>query len=332
MQDPKRTFKTRRRFLSLTLFGSLSAFFPRSLQAKERPVRPDSTPGPVLLSTWKFGLKANQKGLEVLANGGTALDAVEQGVRVIEADPQNTTVGIGGNPDRSGQVTLDASIMDWTGNAGSVCYLQDILHPVSVARKIMEETPHVMLAGQGAREFALEQGFQKVRLLTPNAKKLWKEWKESAAFKPIINIENHDTIGMLALDEQGRLSGACTTSGLAYKLNGRVGDSPIIGAGLFVDNEVGGAVATGLGEAVLKTLGSFLIVETMRRGASPQEACEYAIRRIIEKVPGHSGFQVGFLALNRQGEVGACALHKDFSYCRSDHSANQLHQAPHLLP
>ncbi|MFM1932659.1 MAG: hypothetical protein RL226_1962, partial [Bacteroidota bacterium] len=221
-------------------------------------------------------------------------------------------------------------IMDHTGNAGSVCFLQNILHPISVARKVMDDTPHVMLAGEGARQFALAQGFEEVDLLTPASRAAWEKWKEEAQYKPIINIENHDTIGLIAMDKSGNLSGSCTTSGLAYKMHGRVGDSPIIGAGLFVDNEVGAAVATGLGELVMKTLGSFLIVELMRQGASPQEACEEGIRRIVSR-QDVKDMQVGYLAVSASGEVGAFAIHPGFNYSLHKDGKNVLIDAPSLL-
>ena len=217
--------------------------------------------------------------MEVLQAGGNALDAVEQGCMIEEANEKGQSVGKGGLPDRDGNVTLDACIMDKQGNCGSVVYLQNITHAVSVARKVMEDTPHVMLAGEGAKQFAISKGFQPEDLLTEASKKAWKEWKVKSEYKPIINIENHDTIGMLAIDKNGDISGACTTSGLAYKMGGRVGDSPIIGSGLFVDNEIGACVATGLGEEVVKTVGSFLVVELMRQGKLPQEACEEAISK-----------------------------------------------------
>jgi N4-(beta-N-acetylglucosaminyl)-L-asparaginase len=218
-------------------------------------------------------------------------------------------------PDRDGNVTLDACIMDDKGNYGSVLGVKNIKHVISVARKVMEETPHVMLVGDGAEQFAVAQGFERENLLTEQSKKAWEKWKEKSEYKPIINIENHDTIGMLALDKEGNISGACTTSGLAYKMAGRVGDSPIIGGGLFVDNEIGGAAATGLGEEVLKTVGSFLIVELMRQGKTPQAACEEAIGRIVKK-PGknYKDFQVGYIAVNKQGESGAYSIHEWFSY------------------
>ena len=278
---------------------------------------------PVVISTWNHGLAANEAAWTVLSKGGRALDAVEIGVRVTEADPTGSSVGIGGFPDRDGKVTLDACIMDENGECGSVAFLQHIKHPISVARMVMEKTPHVMLVGEGALEFALDNGFTKENLLTPEAEKAWKEWLKKAEYKPIINIENHDTIGMVALDEAGNLSGACTTSGLAWKMHGRVGDSPIIGAGLYVDNEAGAATATGMGEAVIKVVGAHLIVELMRQGHSPQEACEVAVRR-ISKQKNAKDIQIGFLALGKNGEVGAYSLQPGFNYAVHDTEGNNM--------
>lgn len=287
---------------------------------------------PIVISTWNFGIAANHDAWKVLSAGGAAVDAVEKGVQVPEADPNNTTVGYGGMPDRDGKVTLDACIMDEKGNCGAVAALEHIMHPISVARMVMEKTPHVMLAGDGALQFALENGFEKINLLTPSSEKAWKEWLKTAKYEPVMNIENksydkiapkklpgnqynHDTIGMLALDVNGNMSGACTTSGMAFKLHGRVGDSPIIGAGLYVDNEIGGATATGVGEEVIRNVGSFLVVELMRQGYSPQEACKEAVMRIIRKKPETTkNIQVGFLALNKKGEYGAFAIQKGFSF------------------
>jgi N4-(beta-N-acetylglucosaminyl)-L-asparaginase len=290
---------------------------------------------PIVISTWDFGIAANAAAWEVLRNNGRALDAVEKGVHVPEADVKNQSVGYGGLPDRDGKVTLDACIMDEFGNCGSVAALQHILHPISVARKVMEKTPHVMLVGDGALQFALEQGFKRTNLLTAEAEKAWKEWLKKAEYKPVINIENrnfsprklpgneynHDTIGMLAMDAKGNLSGACTTSGMAYKMHGRVGDSPIIGAGLYVDNEIGGATSTGVGEEVIRNVGSFLVVELMRQGYPPEEACKEAVMRIIKKKPETAKeIQVGFLALNKKGQYGAYAIQKGFSFavCNKD--------------
>lgn len=280
---------------------------------------------PVVVSTWNHGLPANAQAWKVLNSGGKAIDAVEQGVRIPEADPEVMTVGYGGYPDREGKVTLDACIMDETQNCGSVAFLQNIKHPISVARKVMDETPHVMLVGEGALQFAKSQGFKEENLLTPKAEKAWREWLVSSEYKPIINIENHDTIGMLALDQHGDLSGACTTSGAAFKMHGRVGDSPIIGSGLYVDNEVGAATATGMGELMMKTVGCHSVVEIMRQGASPQEACKEAVERIARKLPDYRQFQVGFLALNKQGEYGAYCIQPGFNYAVKSQTEERMY-------
>jgi len=275
---------------------------------------------PIVISTWNHGLLANEAAWEILVKGGYSLDAVEAGVRIPEADPAVITVGYGGIPDASGKVTLDACIMDEKGRAGSVACLEHIIHPISVARLVMEKTPHVMLAGKGALEFALDNGFKKENLLTAKMKEEWKKWKKKKReFSTKINIENqpmenHDTIGMLAIDKNGRISGACTTSGMGYKMPGRVGDSPIIGAGLFVDGEIGGAAATGTGELVMKTLGSFLVVEMMRGGMTPSEACEQAVKRIAKKIPDYKNHQVGFIAINNLGEYGSFCIQPGFNF------------------
>jgi N4-(beta-N-acetylglucosaminyl)-L-asparaginase len=282
---------------------------------------------PLVIATWHVE-EATAKAWEVLQAGGTAIDAVEQGCMVEEANEKGQSVGKGGLPDREGHVTLDACIMDKHGNCGSVVYLQNITHAVSVARKVMEDTPHVMLAGKGAEQFAYEQGFKKENLLTEASKKAWEDWKIKSEYKPVINIENHDTIGMLAIDKNGDISGACTTSGLAYKMAGRVGDSPIIGSGLFVDNEIGACVATGLGEEVVKTVGSFLVVELMRQGKSPQEACEEAISRIVNKPnSNYKDFQVGYIAVNKQGETGSFSIHQWFSMTKYQDGVNEQIQS-----
>lgn len=267
-----------------------------------------------IISTWNHGIQANEAAWEVMKNGGASIDAVEAGVRVPESDSTNTSVGLGGMPDRDGNVTLDACIMDPSGNCGGVAGLEHIENPISVARKVMTETPHVLIVGEGALMFAEEQGFKRTNLLTENAKRAWQEWKKKSEYKPIINIENHDTIGLLAQDENGDISGACTTSGLSFKMRGRVGDSPIIGAGLFVDNEIGGATSTGMGEAIIKVAGSHLVVELMRQGYEPEEACKAAVERIIKKEPKYKDLQVGFLALRKDGTIGGYAIHKGFNY------------------
>lgn len=291
---------------------------------------------PIVVSTWNFGLQANEAAWKVLAKGGKALDAVEQGVKLVEADPNERSVGYGGRPDRDGRVTLDACIMDEFANIGSVACLEHIKHPISVARAVMEKSPHVMLVGDGALSFALDQGFEKENLLTPESEAEWKEWLKVSDYKPVVNIENHDTIGMLALDEFGNLSGACTTSGMAFKMHGRVGDSPIIGAGLFVDNEVGAAVATGHGEEVIRVVGSHLVVELMRQGKNPNEACKEAVELINKKLKlrnkSANDTQIGFLAINKSGEYGSFALQKGFSYAvMLNAESNKLENANHLI-
>lgn len=290
---------------------------------------------PVVISTWNHGLPANEAAWKILSTGGSALDAVEKGVMVAEADPEETSVGYGGFPDREGNVTLDACIMDSHNNAGSVACLKNIKHPISVARLVMEKTPHVMLVGDGAKQFALSQGFTEENLLTEKSKKAYEEWLKTSQYKPIINIENHDTISMLALDESGNLSGACTTSGMAWKMAGRVGDSPIIGAGLFLDNEVGAAAATGLGEAVIRTAGSAMVVELMRHGKTPQEACEIVTKRIYDlykNSPDLEHLQVGFIALNKKGEVGVFCVRKGFNYAlQSKNQENKLIDANFMI-
>ncbi len=304
----------RRKFIKRSaLFTSLFGVAPLAqVLAKDHVYKPKGSS--TVISTWNHGMQANAAAWEVLSKGGASIDAVEIGVRVPESDPNNTSVGLGGRPDRDGHVTLDACIMDPSGNCGGVAGLEHIENPISVARKVMSETPHVLLVGEGALMFAEEQGFKRTNLLTENSKKAWEEWKKKSEYKPIINVENHDTIGLLAQDENGDISGACTTSGLAFKMRGRVGDSPIIGAGLFIDNEIGGATSTGMGEAIIKVAGSHLVVELMRQGYEPEEACKAAVERIIKKEPNYKNLQVGFLALRKDGTTGGYAIHKGFNY------------------
>ena len=315
---------TRRKFVG---YGAavLSAFPFFSSCANEKK----KITGPLVVSTWNFGIGANTEAWKILSTGGRALDAVEKGVQVPEGDPNETSVGYGGLPDREGRVTLDACIMDENANCGAVACLEHIVHPVAVARKVMENSPHVLLAGDGALQFALDQGFEKQNLLTPQSEAAWREWLKTSDYQPVANIENHDTIGMVAMDLGGNLSGACTTSGMAYKMRGRIGDSPIIGAGLYVDNEIGAATSTGVGEEVIRIVGSYLVVELMRQGNSPQEACEKAVNRIVQKQPEQSKeIQVGFLAINKNGEFGAFALQKGFTYAvYSLAIENQLYEA-----
>lgn len=314
----------RRGFLKLSALASALGLVSVKAMATNKPNKP------VVVSTWEHGMPANEAAWLLLANNGRALDAVEAGVRIPEADPKVRTVGYGGYPDATGVVTLDACIMDENMNCGSVAFLQNIKHPISVARKVMEETPHVMLVGQGALDFAKTQGFIEENLLTAESKADWQQWLKERKVK-MINIENHDTIGMLALDNNGNLSGACTTSGAAYKMHGRVGDSPLIGAGLYVDNEVGAATATGMGELMIKTVGCHLVVELMRQGASPEQACRQAVERIAAKLGDYQQFQVGFLALNKQGESGAFCIQPGFNYAVRDQQGAKLIDAKNLL-
>lgn len=310
--------KTRRNFIKVSVLGSAALLTNAcTVSDKKEAVaasKNETVRKPIVVSTWIHGMEANAAAWEVLRNKGNSLDAVEKGVRVTESDPNNSSVGLGGLPDRDGIVTLDACIMDAENNCGAVSFLQDIENPISVARKVMEETPHVMLTGAGAKSFAVEQGFKETNLLTESSKLKWEAWKETSNYKPIINSENHDTIGMLALDEFGNLSGACTTSGMAYKMHGRVGDSPIIGAGLFVDNEVGAACATGIGEAVVRVAGSAIVVELMRNGLTPNEACKEAVLRVIKKHKDLTDLQVGFLALDKFGNAGGYSVYAGFNY------------------
>ncbi|NCI46329.1 isoaspartyl peptidase/L-asparaginase family protein [Sediminibacterium soli] len=336
----------RRRFLQLGSLG-LSSFSFKGFAASSPAARK-----PIVISTWKDGINANKLAWEILRKGGTALDAVEKGVMNTE-DSLNCCVGLGANPDRDGRVTLDASIMDANGNCGSVAFLERIKHPISVARRVMEKTPHVMLVGEGAQRFAVQQGFRlEPAKLSRDAEKSYRNWLKKSEYKPVVNIENskstamlaaptrlengswnHDTIGMVAMDAAGNLSGSCTTSGMAFKMRGRVGDSPIIGAGLFVDNEIGAATATGQGEDVIRICGSHLVVELMRQGLSPENACKTAVERII-KIKGSKAkdIQVGFIAINKQGEYGGYCIQQgfDFAVCYAD-DKNFMVEGKYLL-
>lgn len=334
----------RRNFLQLSSLG-LSALTFSSFRGRAAGKKP------LVISTWQAGIAANKAAWQVLRNGGRALDAVEQGVRVTEASI-DCCVGLGANPDRDGFVTLDACIMDEHANCGSVAFLERIKHPISVARRVMEKTPHVMLVGSGAQQFAVAEGFPlESDKLSDGAKKAYENWLKNSEYKPIVNIENtkrqeafapaklengdwnHDTIGMIALDAQGNLSGSCTTSGMGFKMRGRLGDSPIIGAGLFVDNEVGAATATGQGEDVIRICGSHLVVELMRQGYSPEEACKKAVERIISiKKEKAKDIQVGFIAINKQGEYGGYCIQKgfDFAVCYAD-DQNFMVPGKHIL-
>ncbi|MCB0795274.1 MAG: N(4)-(beta-N-acetylglucosaminyl)-L-asparaginase [Flavobacteriales bacterium] len=311
----------RRRFIKIGLAGSVAALVPWRLRSSPA-FKP--APGIKVLSTWDHGLVANAMAMSVLGRGGDALDAVEQGVAVVESDFTNRSVGLGGRPDRDGHVTLDACIQDHDGRAGAVAFIEHYEHPIQIARAIMERTPHVMLVGEGAERWAKENGFPRKEVEIPEVREQWKEWLTKGEYKPVVNRENHDTIGMVAMDERGRLAGSCTTSGIAYKVHGRVGDSPLIGAGLFVDGDVGAACATGTGELVIRVAGSHSVVELMRQGMEPREACRVVVQRILDKHPGLEEHQVGLLALRKDGAHGAYSIYEGFSYALSSEEGTEL--------
>jgi N4-(beta-N-acetylglucosaminyl)-L-asparaginase len=330
---------TRRNFLTGGIAGLVGAgigFLTGKTGRAEEPVKESKAllspfKGGLVLSTWDAGISANKAAWQALESGGNALDMAEKGVNDTEADLRNLSVGLGGLPDREGHTTLDACIMDSKGNAGSVMFLENILHPASVARRVMEKTPHVQIVGEGAYQFAISEGFEHNDFKSEEAQKAWQEWLKTSNYKPVINIENHDTIGLLSMDRNGDIAGSCTTSGLAYKMRGRVGDSPIIGAGLYVDNEVGAATSTGLGEVVIRACGSFLVVELMRQGATPQKACEEAVHRIAKMNPNFKDFQVGFLAVNKAGEIGAYAYRKGFTYALYKDGKNEVYPSAYYM-
>jgi N4-(beta-N-acetylglucosaminyl)-L-asparaginase len=315
---------TTRRSL-LTAIGGLSTLPLATAVARAAPggARPTS-----ILSTWDFGAAANAAAFAKLRAGGSLIDAVEAGAMVPEADPTNHSVGYSGYPDRDGHVTLDAVIMDDAGGVGAVAALENTMHAISVARRVMERTPHTMLVGEGATRFARDQSFPQQSLLTPESEKAWRDWLKTAKYKPEANSENvrtpggaldHDTIGLLARTADGHIAGACTTSGMAFKMRGRVGDSPQVGSGLYVEAGVGGATSTGLGEEVTRVAGSARVVASMRGGATPQQACEEVVRHIA-KLRGDAirGVQVGFLALDTHGAIGAFCLLPGFTYAVTD--------------
>lgn len=308
---------------------------------------------PIVISTWKHGIEANEAAYKILKSGGNSLDAVEEGVKVAEDNPKVLSVGFGGLPDERGVVTLDAAIMDWNARIGSVICVENIHNPISLARLVLEDTEHTILAGDGAYEFAIKNGFKAENLLTPESIKRFHEWKLTKSTKPeeihtddfkIVESKHdkinedgyHDTIGMVAIDSEGQISASCTTSGMAWKLHGRVGDSPIIGSGLYVDGEIGGAASTGRGEECIRACGSFLIVELMRNGKSPMEACRLACERVYKlnllssKNRDHI-FQVGFIALNVKGEYGAYSVREGFQYAIMQDDVNNLIDSEFLL-
>lgn len=340
----------RRKFLKASVLGSAALLIQKRSLSKGIEEASRLAAQPIVISTWDFGKAANAEAWKLLSNNGGVIDAIEAGVKVPEADPKNHTVGYSGFPDRDGKVTLDSCIMDGNLNCGSVAFLENIMHPVSVAKLVMQTTPHIMLAGEGALQFALANGFKKENLLTPESEKAWKDWLKLKNYQPVINIENqksttpdprklpggpdnHDTIGMLAMDSTGLLGGACSTSGAAWKMRGRVGDSPIIGAGLYVDGEVGAATSSGLGEEVIRTCGSHTVVELMRQGMDPEEACRKAVERIVKRDPERAkNLQVGYLALDKSGRYGAYAIHKGFTFSVKSATEENVYEAKSYMP
>ena len=312
-----------RRTFSRTCLATAGLFATQSLQNGSAAfAEGKDNKLPCFIATWKFGQQATDLSLKTSKQGGSVLDSVEQGIRLVEADRKNTSVGDGGTPAANGIVQLDACIMNGPGHgAGSVAGIEGIRHPISVARKVMEQTPHVLLVGKGAQDFAVSQGFEVSDLLTPGRKKAWEAWKAKQVDKPDLPIgaDNHDTIALVGVgtDSQGNtvVAGGCSTSGLGYKLPGRVGDSPILGSGLYVDNEVGAAGATGIGENVMRYCSTFFIVEQMRAGKSPEEACVAAIERVDRIDPFDlKDLHINFLAIDREGNVGAAGTDKGFQY------------------
>jgi len=297
--------------------------------------------GPIMISTWADGIHTNKEGWNILSKKGNAMDAIEAGGRWIE-NQENCCVGLGGNPDRDGIVTLDACVMDHEYNCGGVAALERIKHPLSVARRVMEKTPHVLLAGAGAQQFALEQGFALASTeLSASARETFDIWLQEEKYSPVINIENnvpkrlpngafnHDTMAMLNIDNDGHMAGGVTTSGMGFKMRGRVGDSPIIGAGLYVDGEVGAATSSGVGEEVIRNVGSHLVVELMRQGKTPTEACKEAIMRIINRKKDKAkDIQVGFVALAIDGSYGAYSIQPGFQYAVKSSMEENLYDCP----
>jgi len=301
---------------------------------------------PCVIATWRFGEPACRVALSVLESGGTALDAVEAGANVTEEDPDVRSVGYGGMPNADGVVELDAAIMDGRRHAaGAVCAIPGVRKPISVARLVMERTPHCMLAGGNARRFALAHDLPESDLLTAETRARYAEWRAEKLAPRVAHFQDggaghssHDTIGICALDASGALAAGCTTSGLAWKTPGRVGDSPIIGSGLYVDNEVGAAAATGNGDEIMKVCLSYRVVLEMERGSDPRSACERAIAYLLRKRPGSQSHGAACIALRSDGAWGAAATREGFEpgkrpwvYAYGAGSAVHLHEGTYVL-
>lgn len=285
---------------------------------------------PLMIATWPFGKIANEHAFEKLRAGGSRVDAVESGIREIERRSSDGSVGIEGRPNAAGYPQLDACIMDGPGQrAGSVAGVEGIVHPISAARAVMDHCRHVMLVGEGARWFALEHGVESIDTAPYDALKAkWVAGERSSD----IDRRGHDTVALLVLDADGEIAGGCSTSGAGGKLPGRVGDSPILGSGLYVDNEVGAAGATGLGENIMRYCGSFLVVEYMRQGMHPQAACEEVVHRIARLDPKGYELSICFIALDKQGRWGAAASNQRFPFAVATATGNEIVRVPRVQP
>ncbi|MDA0986876.1 MAG: N(4)-(beta-N-acetylglucosaminyl)-L-asparaginase [Bacteroidetes bacterium] len=337
----------RRIFIQKTAFASILPLIPKNTFSN-----PASSFKPISIASGN-GLQATAKAMEIILKGGDALDAVVAGVNIVENDPNDNSVGYGGLPNYEGVVELDSSVMHGaTHRAGAVAALQNIKNPASVAKMVLERTDHVLIVGEGALKFARMHGFKEENLLTEESRKEWVKWREMMSkeddYLPPHSIDELDlgantkealktygTINCLGLDLAGNISGVTTTSGLSYKIPGRVGDSPIIGAGLYVDNEVGAAGSTGRGEANLLDCSSFMIVEFMRQGLSPTDACLEACKRIATHTKekrlltkdGKPNFNVSFYAINKKGGYGSAAIYEGIKYAVNDGKESRLETA-----
>src|SRR5579875_3980953 len=285
----------------------------------------------VVIATWTFGQTAVKAAVPLLQAGKPALEAALAGAQAVEDDPKVHSVGYGGLGNALGTVQLDACVMDGeTLACGAVAGLENVRHAAALARRVMEKTPHILLVGQGAQQFALQQGFPLESLHTPESV---AEWEKRRRQSKQSTSSGHDTIVVLALDRKGSLAGVCSTSGLAHKLPGRVGDSPLIGSGLYVDNTAGAAGATGIGEEIIRIGGSLLIVEAMRAGKTPQEACELAVRKVnaVAVRRGVHPARIAFLALDPRGRIGAaCTERTEFQYAVARPGALELLKAKEI--
>ncbi|MCX6923099.1 MAG: N(4)-(beta-N-acetylglucosaminyl)-L-asparaginase [Verrucomicrobia bacterium] len=317
---------SRRKFVRRTAIGVLGGAALSAGRAAETISDAKGGEKPLLVSTWNFGKAANDAGLKILLQGGSILDAAEQGIWVVESSG-NGTVGLSGGPNAAGIVQLDACIMYGPGHkAGSVAALEGIRHPISAARRVMEKTRHVMLAGEGARMFALEEGLESIEVNSHERYQAWLEKRLKQKEPPAArkSEKDHDTIALLVLGTDGNIAGGCSTSGLGGKLPGRVGDSPILGSGLYVDNEVGAAGATGLGENVMRYCGSFMVVEYMRQGLHPTEACQETIRRIVKQEGRGANLSINFIALDKSGRAGGAGSDGSFSFSVTTQSSSRV--------